>query len=136
MYKAYTISGMGHKKFPFFETRYHATVILHSVFISVPFYNFLCFYCCVSIFKVRRKEQLKNGKKNGAKNGVKMVQCSVFFPLPFFLTIFYLSACTSIKTSKSLDDSLKYLPSAAVSKFLSYAFHVIGEVKFGAWCSR
>ena len=27
------------KKFPFFETRYHATVILCSVFISVPFYN-------------------------------------------------------------------------------------------------
>ena len=76
------------KKFPFFETRYHATVILHSVFISVPFYNFPCFYCCVSILKVRRKERLKNGKKNGAKNGVKTVQRKVFFPLPFFLTMY------------------------------------------------
>ena len=36
------------KKFPFFEARYRATVILRSV--SVPFYNFPCFYCCVSIF--------------------------------------------------------------------------------------
>ena len=61
------------KKFPFFETR-HATVILHSMFVSVPFYNFPCFYCCVSILKVRRKEWLKNGKKNGAKTGVKMVR--------------------------------------------------------------
>ena len=26
------------KMFPFFETRYRATVILHSVFVSVPFY--------------------------------------------------------------------------------------------------
>ena len=77
--------GMGHKKFPFFETRYRATVILRSVFIFVPFYNFPCFYCCVSILKVRCKERLKNGKKNGAKNGVKTVQRSV-----------YLSACTSL----------------------------------------
>ena len=61
------------KKFPFFETRYRATVILRSVFVSVPFYNFPCFYCCVSILKVRRKERLKNGKKNSAKNGVKTV---------------------------------------------------------------
>ena len=38
------------KKFPFFETRYRAMVILRSVFVSVPFYNFPCFYCCVSIF--------------------------------------------------------------------------------------
>ena len=37
------------KKFPFFETRYRATVILRSVFVSVPFYNCPCFYCCVSI---------------------------------------------------------------------------------------
>ena len=71
------------KKFTFFETLYRATVILRSVFISVPFYNYPCFYCCVSILKVRRKERLKNGKKNGAKT----VQRSVFFPLPFFLTI-------------------------------------------------
>ena len=74
------------KKFPFFETRYRATVILRSVFVSVPFYNFPCFYCCVSILKVRRKERLKNGKKNGAKT----VQRSVFFPLRFFLTIVHL----------------------------------------------
>ena len=65
---------MGHKKFLFFETRYRATVILHSMFVFVPFYNFLCFYCCVSILKVRRKERLKNGKKNGVKTGVKMVR--------------------------------------------------------------
>ena len=45
------------KKFPFFETRYRATVILHSVFVSVPFYNFPCFYCCVSVLKVQRKER-------------------------------------------------------------------------------
>ena len=74
------------KKFPFFETRYRATVILRSVFVSVPFYNFPCFYCCVSILKVWRKERLKNGKKNGAKT----VQRSVFFPLRFFLTIVHL----------------------------------------------
>ena len=74
------------KKFPFFETRYRAMVILRSVFVSVPFYNFPCFYCCVSILKVRRKERLKNGKKNGAKT----VQHSVFFPLRFFLTIVHL----------------------------------------------
>ena len=55
------------KKFPFFETRYRAPVILHSVFVSIPFDNFPCFYCWVSILKVRRKERLKNGKKNGAK---------------------------------------------------------------------
>ena len=67
------------KKFLFFETRYLATVILRSVFVSVPFYNFPCFYYCVSIFKVRLKERLKNSAKT--------VQRSVFFPLPFFLTI-------------------------------------------------
>ena len=71
------------KSSPFFETRYRATVILRSVFISVPFDNFPCFYCCVSILKVRRKERLKNG--------VKTVQRNVFFPLPFFLTIIYTS---------------------------------------------
>ena len=65
------------KKFPFFETCYRATVILRSVFVSVPFYNFPCFYCCVSILKVRCKEWLKSGKKNGAKNGVKTVQKTV-----------------------------------------------------------
>ena len=43
-------------------------------------------------------------------------------PPPFFLTIVYTSACTSIKTFKSLDDSLEYLSSAAVLKFLSYVF--------------
>ena len=63
--------GMGHKKFPFFKTRYRATVILRSVFVSVLFYNFPCFYCCVSILKLRRKERLKNGKKNSAKNVTK-----------------------------------------------------------------
>ena len=62
--------GMGYKKFPFLETRYLATVILCSVFVSVLFYNFPCFYCCVSILKVRHKERLKNG----AKNSVKTVQ--------------------------------------------------------------
>ena len=61
------------KKFPFFETRYRATVILRSVFVSVPFYNCPCFYCCVSILKVWRKERLKNSKKNNAKNSVKTV---------------------------------------------------------------
>ena len=66
------------KTFPFFETRYRATVILRSVFISVPFYNFPCFYCCVSILKVWCKERLKNGKKNGAKNGVKTATQRVF----------------------------------------------------------
>ena len=45
------------KKFPLFETRYCAMVILRSVFVSVPFYNFQCFYCCVSILKVRSKER-------------------------------------------------------------------------------
>ena len=65
---------MGHKKFSFFEIRYRVTVILHSVFVSVPFYNCPCFYCCVSILKVWRKERLKNSKKNSAKNGVKTVQ--------------------------------------------------------------
>ena len=49
-------------------------VILHSMFVSVPSYNFPCFYCCGSISKVWRKERLKKGKKNGAKNGVKTVQ--------------------------------------------------------------
>ena len=34
---------MGHKKFPFFETRYRATVILRSVFISIPFTIFRVF---------------------------------------------------------------------------------------------
>ena len=62
----------GSQKVPFFfETCYRATVILRSVFVSVLFYNFRWFYCCVSILKVRRKEQLKTGIKNGAKNGVK-----------------------------------------------------------------
>ena len=42
-------------------------VILRSVFVSVPFHNFPCFYSCVSILKVLRKELLKNGKKNGVK---------------------------------------------------------------------
>ena len=70
LYIAYS---MGHKKFPFFETRYRATVILRSVFVSVPFYNCPSFYCCVSILKVRRKERLKNSKKNNAKNGMKTV---------------------------------------------------------------
>ena len=65
---------MGHRKFPFFKTRYRATVILRSVFVSVPFYNFPCFYCCVSISKVRRKERLKNGKKNGVKTVQKTVR--------------------------------------------------------------
>ena len=64
----------GSQKVLVFETRYRATVFLRSVFISVPFYNFPCFYCCVSILKVRRKERLKNSKKNGMKNGVKTVQ--------------------------------------------------------------
>ena len=74
------------KKFPFFETRYRATVILRSVFVSVPFYNFPCFYCCVSILKVRREEWLKNGKKNGAKNG----NAACFFHCPFS------NSCTSL----------------------------------------
>ena len=78
------------KKFPFFETRYRAMVILRSVFVSVLFYNFPCFYCCVSILKVRRKEQLKNGKKNGAKNGVKTATQCVFSP-PLFCNY-----CTSL----------------------------------------
>ena len=65
------------KKLPFFETRYRATVILRSVFVSVPFYNLPCFYCCVSILKVRRKQRLKNSKKNGVKNCVKTVQKTV-----------------------------------------------------------
>ena len=47
----------GSQKVPIFETRYRATVILRSVFVSVPFYNFPCFYCGVSILKVRRKER-------------------------------------------------------------------------------
>ena len=55
------------KKFLFFETRYRATVILRSVFVSVPFHNCPCFYCCVSILKVCSKERLKNNKKNSAK---------------------------------------------------------------------
>ena len=74
--------GMGHKKFPFFETRYRATVILRSVFVSVPFYKFPCFYCCVNILKVRREERLKNGKKNGAKTATQRV-----FSTALFLTI-------------------------------------------------
>ena len=61
------------KKFPCFVTRYRATVILRSVFIPVPFYNFLCFYCCFSVLKVWRKERLKNGKKNGAKTIRKII---------------------------------------------------------------
>ena len=72
---------MGHQKVPIFRNALPCTVILRYVFISVPFYNFPCFYCCVSILKVRRKERLKNGKKNGAKTAKQ------FFPLPFFLTI-------------------------------------------------
>ena len=67
------------KKFPFFETRYRATVILRSVFVSVPFYNFPCFYCCVSILKVRRKERLKNGVKNGAKTATQRVFSTALF---------------------------------------------------------
>ena len=61
------------KKFPFFEIRYRAMVILLSVFISVPFYNFPCFYCCVSILKVRRKERLKNGAKTVQKTVRKRI---------------------------------------------------------------
>ena len=68
----------------FFETRYRATVILRSVFVSVPFYNFPCFYCCVSILKVQREERLKNGKKNGAKNGAKTATQRVFSTALFF----------------------------------------------------
>ena len=67
------------KKFPFFETRYRATVILRSVFVSVPFYNFPCFYCCVSILKVQREERLKNGKKNGAKKATQRVFSTALF---------------------------------------------------------
>ena len=78
----YTCTVWVTKKFPFFETRYRATVILRSVFVSVPFYNFPCFYCCVSIFKVRREERLKNGKKNGAKTATQRV-----FSTALFLTI-------------------------------------------------
>ena len=65
---------MGHKKVPFFETCYRAMVILRFMFVSVPFYNFPCFYCCVSILKVQRKERLKNGKKNSAKTVQKTVR--------------------------------------------------------------
>ena len=83
-----------------------------------------------------KKYDAKNGKKNDAKNGVKMAMQRVFSTALFSNYCTYLSACTSIKTSKSLDDSLEYLPSAAVPKFLSYVFHVLGEVKFGTWCSR
>ena len=59
--------------FPFFQTRYSATLILRSVFVSVPFYNFPCFYCWVSIFKLRCKERLKNGAKNGVETVRKIV---------------------------------------------------------------
>ena len=61
------------KKFPFFQTRYRAKVILHSVFVSVLFYNFPCFYCCVSILKERCKERLKNGVKISVKTVRKII---------------------------------------------------------------
>ena len=108
------------KKFPFFETRYHAMVILRSVFVSVPFCNFPFFLLLCQYFKSTAQRTVKNGKKNGAKNGVKTAMQRVFSTALFSNYCIYLSACTSIKTSKSLDDSLEYLPSAAVPKFLSY----------------
>ena len=78
---------MGHKKVPVFRNTLPCNGnFAFRVRFPVPFYNFPCFYCCVSILKVRRKERLKNGKKNGAKT----VQRSVFFPLRFFLTIVHL----------------------------------------------
>ena len=81
------IYSMGHKKVPVFRNTLPCNGnFAFRVRFPVPFYNFPCFYCCVSILKVRRKERLKNGKKNGAKT----VQRSVFFPLRFFLTIVHL----------------------------------------------
>ena len=81
------IYGMSHKKIPVFRNTLpcNGNFAFRVHFRSVL--QFPCFYCCVSILKVRRRERLKNGKKNAAKKSVKTVQRSVFFPLPFFLTI-------------------------------------------------
>ena len=54
------------KKFPFFETRYRATVNLRSCSFPLRFTIYRVFIG-VSILKARREEQLKNGKKNGGK---------------------------------------------------------------------
>ena len=77
---------MGHKKVPVFRNTLpcNGNFAFRVHFCSVL--QFPCFYCCVSILKIRascstphsiphylpgRKEWLKNGKKNGVKNGTK-----------------------------------------------------------------
>ena len=71
---------MGHKKVPVFRNTLpcNGNFAFRVHFRSVL--QFSVFFIAVSAF-------LKYGAKNGKKNGAKTVQCSVFFPLPFFLTI-------------------------------------------------
>ena len=49
--------GMGHKKVPVFRNTLTCNGKFAFVFASVPFYNFPCFYCCVSILKAQCKER-------------------------------------------------------------------------------
>ena len=69
--------GMGHTKVPIFQNALPCNGNFAFRVVSVPFYNFPCFYCCQHFKSTAQrtvKERLKNGKKNGAKNGMKTVQ--------------------------------------------------------------
>ena len=126
----YTIYGMGHKKVPDFRNTLpcNGNFAFRVRFRSVLQFSMFLLLC--QHFKSTARRTVKERCENG--------NAACFFHCPFsnYCTSLLVRTCTSIKTSKSLDDSLEYLPSAAVPKFLSYVFHVLGEVKFGAWCSR
>ena len=81
---------MGHKKVPVFRNTLpcNGNFAFRVRFRSVLQFSVFLLLC--QHFKSTAQRTVKERLKNGKKNGAKTVQRSVFFPLPFFLTIVHL----------------------------------------------